>query len=55
MILDTLAQEYIKYTLENQFRINDNTMSYINNQLSDVVEIIDSIQNELQNFRDKKG
>ena len=56
MILDTLANEYIQYTLENQFRINQNTMTYINYQVEDVVDIIDSIQYyELQNMRDKKG
>ena len=55
MILDTLAYEYIEYTLENQFRINDNTTTYINIQLENVINVIDSIQFELQNFRDKKG
>ena len=55
MILDTLANEYIGYTLENQFRINENTSNYINIQLENVINVIDSIQFELQNFRDKKG
>ena len=55
MILDILAKEYIDYTLENQFRINENTMSYINIQLDNVVNAIDSIQFDLQNLRDKKG
>ena len=55
MMLDTLASQYIQYTLENQFRINQNTMTYINYQIEDVVNIIDSIQFELQNMRDKKG
>ena len=55
MILDTFAKEYIGYTLENQFRINENTSNYINIQLENVINVIDSIQFELQNFRDKKG
>ena len=55
MVLDTLASQYIQYTLENQFRINQNTMTYINFQIEDVVYMIDSIQFELQNMRDKKG
>ena len=55
MILDTLASEYISYTLENQFRINENTSSYINIQLEKVVNVIDSIQYELQNVRNQKG
>ena len=52
--LDTLASQYISIP-ENQFRINQNTMTYINYQIEDVVDIIDSIQFELQNMRDKKG
>ena len=55
MILDTLAIEYINYTLENQFYINENTLTYINYQLDDVVTVIDSIGYDLQNMRDKKG
>ena len=55
MILDTLALEYINYTLENQYRINENTSNYINIQLENVINVIDSLQYELQNFRDKKG
>ena len=54
-LLLSLANEYISYTLENQFRINENTNSYINLQLENVVNVIDSIQFELQKFRDKKG
>ena len=41
--------------LENQFRINENTSSYINIQLENVVNVIDSIQYELQNVRNQKG
>lgn len=53
-ILNILAREYINYTLENQFRINENTMSYINRQLVEVVNIIDSLQLDLEKIRDKK-
>ena len=44
VFLDTLASVYIDYTLQNQFQINENTLKYINNQLKNVVEIIDSIE-----------
>ena len=36
MILDTLSNEFIKNTLSNEFKINDNTLVYINKQLVDV-------------------
>jgi len=55
VFLDTLATVYINYTLQNQFQINENTLKYINNQLGNVVEIIDSIEFDLQNLREEKG
>ena len=48
MILDTLANEFIKNTLANEFKINDNTLIYINKQLVDVVDILDSIQGAMK-------
>ena len=55
IFLDSLAQTYIDYTLQNQFQINENTLRYINVQLNEVVDIMDSIEYDLQNVRDKKG
>ena len=55
IFLDSLAQVYIDYTLQNQFQINENTLKYINIQLNEVVNIMDSIEYDLQNVRDKKG
>jgi len=55
IFLDSLAQTYIDYTLQNQFQINENTLRYINVQLDEVVNIMDSIEYDLQNVRDKKG
>ena len=49
IFLDTLASVYIDYTLQNQFQINENTLKYINNQLINVVNVIDSIEYQLQN------
>lgn len=55
LILDTLGNEYLNYTLESQFKINDNTMNYINKQLKEALIVIDSLQYELQNIKNKKG
>ena len=54
MVLDTLANEFIKNTLANEFKINDNTLVYINKQLIDVVDILDSIQFEIENLKNRK-
>ena len=55
IFLDSLAQVYIDYTLQNQFKINENTLRYINIQLEEVVSIMDSIEYDLQNVRDENG
>ena len=47
IILDTLANEYIYYTVENDFKINENSLNYINTQLGEVVGILDSIELEV--------
>ena len=54
MILDTLANEFIKNTLANEFKINDNTLIYINKQLVDVVDMTDSIQFAIENLKSTK-
>ena len=54
MILDTLANEFIKNTLANEFKVNDNTLIYINKQLVDVVDILDSIQYAIENLKSTK-
>ena len=51
-ILDTLANEYIYYTVENDFKINENSLNYINTQLGEVVGILDSIELEVEQVRD---
>ena len=55
MFLAALSSEYIEYTLENQLYINDNTQNYIQKQLDNVVEVLDSISDELELMRDQKG
>lgn len=54
IFLDTLTSTYIDYTLQNQFKINENTLSYINTQLDEVVEVLDSIELDLEHAREVK-
>ncbi len=53
--LDTLSNEYIKYTLENQLFINENTLEFIQKQLDEVISVLESITLEMERVRDQKG
>ena len=55
MFLDTLAMEYIDYTLKSEFTVNQNTLEYINKQLNEVVDVLDSIELEVDSVREDKG
>ncbi|NNK81033.1 MAG: hypothetical protein HKO93_06015, partial [Flavobacteriales bacterium] len=48
VFLDTLASVYIDYTIEKQIQLNDNTIQYIDLQISSVQEILDSIETEME-------
>ena len=50
MFLDTLSAEYIKYTLQGDFDINENTLNYIDKQLDEVTTILNQYEDELQDF-----
>jgi len=52
--LDTLAQVYIEYTLQNQMLVNKKTEEYIDKQLDGVMLIMDSLEGVLENFKDVK-
>ena len=54
MFLDTLSKVYIDYTLQSEFDINDNTVTYIDNQLEEVTVILDRHEDELQNYKESK-
>lgn len=54
MFLDTLSKVYIDYSLKNRFDINQNTYDYINNQLEEVVEILNSIEQEIEVYKESK-
>lgn len=54
MFLDTLSRLYIEYTLQSEFDINQNTLSYIDKQLDEVTAIMSSFEEELQNYKESK-
>jgi capsular exopolysaccharide synthesis family protein len=54
MFLDTLSQQYIKYSLQSMFDINENTLQYIDKQLAEVTTILDQHEDELQEYKETK-
>ncbi|HMC97462.1 MAG TPA: polysaccharide biosynthesis tyrosine autokinase [Flavobacteriales bacterium] len=54
MFLDTLSKVYITYTLQSEFDINENTLSYIDKQLSEVTVILEQHEDELQYYKEHK-
>ena len=54
MFLDTLSREYIRYTLQSEFDINENTLNYIDKQLGEVSVILEQHEDELQTYKENK-
>ncbi|MFM7105726.1 MAG: Wzz/FepE/Etk N-terminal domain-containing protein, partial [Flavobacteriales bacterium] len=52
IFLDTLAKLYIDYTTKNEVKINFNTENYIDKQIEEVSQMIDSLEAVVQNFKD---
>jgi len=52
--LDTLSSVYIDYTAQAQFVINENTLVNIDKQLAGVVEVLKSIEDDLEGFKSNK-
>jgi capsular exopolysaccharide synthesis family protein len=55
MFLDTLSRAYIDYTLESQIEVNENTQRYIDKQLSELNIILDSLEAEMELYKQQKG
>ncbi len=55
IFLDTLARLYIDYTLENELSVNENTEAYIDKQVDEITDILDSLESVLEQFKDSKG
>lgn len=55
MFLDTLSREYINYTLQSEFDINQNTLNYIDKQLDEVTVILNQFEDELQRYKESRN
>ncbi|MCC6576471.1 MAG: polysaccharide biosynthesis tyrosine autokinase [Flavobacteriales bacterium] len=55
MFLDTLSREYINYTLQSEFDINQNTLNYIDKQLEEVTVILNRFEDELQHYKESRN
>ncbi len=53
--LDTLSKVYIDYTAQAQYTINENTLVNIDKQLSGVIAILDSLENNLEDYKSDKS
>ncbi len=54
MFLDTISREYISYTLQSEFDINDRTISYIDKQIEEVSAIMAAYEDDLERFINAK-
>jgi len=54
MFLDSLSASYIDYTIQAQIDLNENTLSYIDNQLEGITRILDSIETNLEGYKASK-
>ena len=55
LFLDSLSQQYIDYTIQSEFDINDNTMTYIDKQLEEVTVILRKFEDELEAYKENKA
>lgn len=53
--LDTLAEVYMENSLKSKIKINANTLFYIDKQMAEVSTILDSVQNDLQHYKENKN
>lgn len=53
--LDTLSKVYIDYTLQSKIDINENTLSYIEKQLNEAVDMMSEIEDDLEIYRSEKA
>jgi capsular exopolysaccharide synthesis family protein len=53
MFLDTLIAVYIENSIEQRLEVNQNTVYYIDRQLEEVTNILNTIEDTLQDFRER--
>lgn len=50
-LLDTLTTVYIDYSLESKFKINENTLKFIDRQLDEIIIILSGIEDTLDRYK----
>jgi len=55
MFLDSLSQEYLGYSLEKQYKVNENTQKYIELQLSELEVIMDSLEYAIELYKSREN
>jgi capsular exopolysaccharide synthesis family protein len=53
--LDTLTTVYIENSVKTQFDINQNTLKYIEKQMAEVTDVLSSIEDTMQTFKESKS
>lgn len=52
LFLDSLSATYIDYTIQSQIDLNENTLDYIDRQLEGITYILDSIETNLEGYKE---
>jgi capsular exopolysaccharide synthesis family protein len=55
LILDTLNQVYAESKLKSKFELNERTVAYIDRQLNEITFSLKSIEDTMQNYKEKKS
>lgn len=55
LILDTLNNVYAQSKLKTKFELNERTVSYIDRQLNEITFSLKSIEDTMQNYKEKKS
>ncbi len=55
MFLDSLGKVYIENSLQNKIEVNENTLRYIDKQISEVTEYINQIGSEIEQYKNSKS
>jgi capsular exopolysaccharide synthesis family protein len=53
--LDTLTNVYIENSLKTRLFVNSNTLKYIEKQMSEVVEVLNGIEDTMQRYKENKA
>lgn len=52
--LDTLSKIYVENTMQEQIDINENTLQYLDKQITQILDELNGVEDELEDFKSKK-